>query len=372
MLALQCELYNAALEERRGVWKVEHRTVTFFEQSKELTGLKDVRPEVIAMGVTVCRGTLKRLDRAYAGFFRRCQAGETPGFPRFKSWRRFDSLSWEDRNGWKLKPEVKRLRLHGLGEVKVHLHRPIQGSPRAITIRREGRRWTLTVRCIDVPRRPLPKTEREVGIDLGVRELVATSDGVLIAAPTFEKRASAKLANTQVELARKVKGSHNRDRARQRVADHHRKVRNQRKDFAHKLSRHLVNDYDRIVVENLSVKSMVRRPKPRSIGDGTFEPNGAAAKSQLNRSIHDAGWGQLLGMIAYKAEDAGRDLVVVNPKGTSQRCSSCGVTDTQSRRSRAVFRCTTCGHDSHADLNAARNILGAGRALRSSDRAGSN
>jgi putative transposase len=192
------------------------------------------------------------------------------------------------------------------------------------------------VRCIEVPRRPLPPTGKEVGLDLGATKLVATSDGVLVTAPKFERASSTRVARAQMDLARKVKGSRQRELARERVATQHRHVRHQRKDVLHKLSRQLVTDDDLIVVEKLAVKSMTRRPRPRPVGDGTFEPNGARAKSGLNRVIQDAGWAELLHMVDYKAEDAGRDLVVVNPKGTSQRCSSCRVTDRKSRRTREI------------------------------------
>jgi putative transposase len=140
LLRNQCELYNAALEERRGAWKWERRSVSFFDQSRTLTTLRELRPEVLENGVTVCRGTLKRLDRAFGAFYRRCRAGQTPGFPRFKSRQRWDSVQWEDRSGWRLDPDRRRLRLVGIGEVKLRLHRAIQGTPKAITVAREGRR----------------------------------------------------------------------------------------------------------------------------------------------------------------------------------------------------------------------------------------
>jgi putative transposase len=127
---LQRELYNAALEERRGAWQWERRSVSYFDQTKELTELRELRPETLAFGVTVCRGTLLRLDRAFSGFFRRCRAGETPGFPRFKGRGQFDSVQWGDMSGWKLHEDSGRLRLHGVGQVKVRLHRRPEAPPR--------------------------------------------------------------------------------------------------------------------------------------------------------------------------------------------------------------------------------------------------
>jgi putative transposase len=360
LLAVQCELYNAALEERRGAWRWERRSISYFDQCRTLTDLREVRPEVVDYGIAVCRGSLRRLDRAFGAFYRRCNSGETPGFPRFKSARRFDSVEWVDRSGWKLKPEAKRVSVKGVGDVKLKLHRDWRGTPKAITIKREGRSWWLSVRCVDVPPEPLEKTGKEVGADLGVVNLVATSDGVLVDGARFERAAAARLAAAQRSLSTKQCGSARRRRAVERVAACQRTVRNRRRDLAHQLSRSLVNAYDVISFEDLAVESMQRRPKPRPRGDGTFEPNGARSKSGLNRSIHDAGWGELLQMLAYKAEDAGRELVAVDPQRTSQRCSACGHVDAASRRSQAVFQCTTCGHDARADVNAARNILWAG------------
>ncbi|HEY8953390.1 MAG TPA: hypothetical protein VIP78_12615 [Candidatus Dormibacteraeota bacterium] len=123
LLDLQCELYNAALEERRGAWHWGQRSVSYVDQCRTLTTLREVRPEVLTSGVTLCRGTLRRLDWAFAAFYRRCRAGQRPGYPRFRSLTRWDSLQWEDRNGWRLDPGAKRLQLMGIGGIKVRLHR---------------------------------------------------------------------------------------------------------------------------------------------------------------------------------------------------------------------------------------------------------
>jgi len=362
LLRNQCELYNAALEERRGAWQWERRSVSYIDQSRTLTTLRAARPEILDHGVTVCRGTLKRLDRAFCAFYRRCRAGQTPGYPRFKSSRRWDSVQWEDTKCWRLNTEARRLRVVGIGEVKLRLHRELRGSPKAITVAREGRRWWVTVRCVDVPATPLPATGEHVGIDLGVCAQVATSDGQLVVDGRYARRAGARLAVAERELATKRRGSRHRERQVEAVAAAHRKIRNQRKDLAHKLSRQLVNRYDLIVHEDLKIANMVRRPRPRKAEDDTYEPNGAAAKAGLNRSIADAGWGQLLQFVAYKAEDAGREVIAVDPRHTSQRCSSCGHLDRENRRTQAEFRCQACGHAAHADVNAAINILRAGRA----------
>jgi putative transposase len=361
LLRCQRELYNAALEERRGAWRWERRSVTYFDQCRTLTSLREMRPEILVGGVTVCRGTLRRLDRAFAAFYRRCRAGQRPGYPRFRSPSRWASLQWDDRNGWRLDPQARRLHLFGVGGIKVRLHRPIRGVPKAVTVRREGRRWWVTIRCVDVPAEPLPATGKEVGLDLGVTVLVATSDGTLINNHRHADHAAARLARAQQELATKQRGSQHRRRAVERVAAAHRRVRNQRSDTLHQLSRRLVNDHDLIVHERLVIPNLVRRPQPRPEGIGAYAPNGAGAKAGLNRCIHDAGWGRLLAMIAYKAESAGRTVVAVEPRNTSRTCAHCGHISAGNRHG-AIFACQACGHQAHADTNAAINILRAGRA----------
>jgi putative transposase len=356
---LQRELYNAALEERRGSWKWNQRSVSYFDQTKELTQLRSVRPDTLAFGVTVCRGTLMRLDRAIQGFFRRCNAGEKPGFPRFKGPGSFVSLQWNDTKGWALDETAGRL--CGIGKVKVHLHRCIKGTPKTITIRREGKRYWVSFQCVDVPAESLPATGKSIGIDLGVGCLVATSDGQLIEGPQFGKRGHAGLEKAQRDLATKVSGSKNREKAKQRVAAHHRRMANRRRDFAHQVSRRLVNGHDLIVYEDLKITNMTRRPKPRPDQQGGYAPNGARAKAGLNRSINDAGWGNFRAMIDYKAESAGREVIAVDPRNTSRTCSGCGHVSAGNRHG-AVFRCQNCGHEAHADVNAAENILRAGRA----------
>jgi putative transposase len=292
-LDYQRELYNAALEERVGAWKWERRSVSYFDQCRTLTGLSDVRPEVVASGIVLCRGTLKSLDRAFAAFYRRVKSGATPGFPRFKPARRFDSLKWEDTSGWKVKSEDRRFYLLGIGEVKANYHRPLVGTPKAITIKREGAKWWVSVRCVDVPAQPLPPTGASVWLDLGVVNLVATSEGQLILGEHFGIRSQAHLIVAQKRLATKQRGSNRRLRQFEVVARLHRKVANQRRNAAHQLSRRLVNDYDLIVLEDLAIANMVRAPKaiPNPDVPGAFLPNGATAKARLNRSIHDAGWG---------------------------------------------------------------------------------
>jgi putative transposase len=359
----QRELYNAALEERRGAWRWERRSISRYEQFRSLTGWDH---PVLRFGVTAARGTLTRLDEAFCHFHRRVRQGETPGFPRFKGAHRWDSVQWCDTSGWKVQGDARRLYLLGVGHVRFRPHKRVQappGSARRLVVRREGRRWWMVVSCRVEARPALEPTHRAVGIDLGVNTLVATSDGLLVANGRHAKRSANRLAIAQQDLARRKWRSARRRRAVDRVARLHRKVRNQRHAALHTLTRRLVNDYDVLVHEDLRIPNMTRRPKPRpGAGGEGYEPNGASAKAGLNRSIHDAGWGTLLRMLAYKAEEAGRQIIAVDPRDTSRRCP-CGHVSAGNRRG-AVFRCERCGHQAHADTNAAINILRAGLALR--------
>lgn len=367
LLAGQRELYNAAMEERRGAWRWNRRSVTKFEQYRTLSGLREVRPDTLAFGVTVCRGTLNRLDLAFRAFFRRVKAGQTPGFPRFQARHRFDSVSWPDRSGWKLDEVQHRIYLQGVGQVKYRKNLPLRGSPKTMTLRREGRRWFVIVFCGDVPAQPRPETGREIGIDLGVTALVATSEGDTFDNPRWFRHGADRLAVAQRALATKQKNSARRRRAVEGVARAHRKIRHQRRNHAHLLSRRLVDANDVIVHEDLRVTSLTRRPRPRPLEDGTHEPNGASAKAGLNREILSAGWGQLLRFISYKAEEAGRTVIAVDPRHTSLTCHACGFVDAANRTG-TVFRCKRCGHTDHADINAAKNILRAGLARREHSR----
>ena len=342
--------------------------MSFFDQCRTLTGLKVHRPEVVASSITLCRSTLKRLDRAYGAFFRRVKSGETPGFPRFKPVSRFDSLEWVDRGGWKLKIQHRRLYLMGIGEIKINYLRPIMGEPKAITVKREGSKWWLSVRCVNVPAMPLERSCSETGIDLGIVNQIATSDGELKKGKHFASKAQIQLAAAQRKLATQQRGSNRRRRQVDEVVRIHLKIKNQRSDAAHKLSRQLVNDYDLIALEDLKITDMVRAPKGKADPEqpGAFLPNGANRKAGLNRSIYDAGWGQFVSQLSYKAESAGRTVVSVNPCYTSQTCAECHHVDSGNRVNQKEFRCLRCGHCDFADINAARNILRAGRALQAS------
>src|ERR1700730_5300241 len=356
------ELYNAALQERRDPWSHASKTrIRYGDQSAQLTGMRAVRPDQAVWSFSSQQATLRRLNKAFAGFFRRVKAGQTSGYPRFKGKARFDSVEWpKDGDGARWLPEQRRVYLQGIGQVKADLHREVAGRVKTIQIKRQGRRWILVLSCDDVPTDPLPATGRQVGIV----SFATTSDGAHVDNPRWARASAAPLAAAQQRLQRARRGGRNRAAKRETVAARHRKIANQRKDFHHKQARELAARYDLIVVEDLKIANMLRRAKPVAdrANPGHYLPNGARAKSGLNRSISDAGWGQFVSILRAKAEEAGRAWIEVDPRHPSDRCEACGHVARENRVTQAEFSCQRCGHSASTDEHAARNILRAGLA----------
>ncbi|MGI5290809.1 RNA-guided endonuclease InsQ/TnpB family protein [Nonomuraea polychroma] len=367
----QRQMYNAALEHRRTAYHMAGVTVRYGDQSAELKHIRADDPGGQGRwSFSSQQATLRRLDKAFGAFFDRVKAGRTPGFPRFKGRGWFDTVTWpKDGDGcrWDSQPHhpaATHMRLQGIGHVRVHQHRRVLGTVKTISVKREGRRWFVVLSCDDVPAEPLPSTGAHVGLDMGVASLVTTSDGSHLTNPRHMQASADRRARAQRDLARKKRGSKRRRKAAARVAALHAKVRRQRLASAHKAALALVRNYDVIVHEDLRIANMTKRAAPRPDGDGGYLPNGGSAKSGLNTSILDAGWGVFLTVLAHKAESAGRELIAVNPANTSRMCSRCGHCAADNRLTQAEFRCTACGSSAHADVNAAVNILRAGLALR--------
>ncbi len=360
MLGDFCDLYNAALQERRDAWKVCGHPVRMGEQSADLPWIRANLEQHGRWSAWAQQEVLRRLDRAFQAFFRRVKAGQTPGYPRFKSKARWDSAVLCQSNGARWIADTSRVSIVGVGHVKVHAHRTMKGRVKTITVRREGRHWYAVFSCDQVPAEPLPATGAEVGVDVGINSFAATSDNELVPNPRHARRSSDKLAALQ--RAHAATGRRSKKRHRQ-ISELHRKIARQRRDHHHKTARSLVNSYDTIVVEKLTVANMVRRPQPKPDPDrhGQWLPNGAAAKTGLNRSISDAGWAQFLNILDAKAEEAGRRVIRVPAHHTSQTCANCGHVHASNRDGEA-FQCRSCGHTAHADINAAINILRRGLA----------
>jgi putative transposase len=358
------ELYNAALSERRDASSMAHKSISYYEQKRDLPELKtELRPEYHDIHSQVLQDVLLRLDKAFKAFFRRIAHGEKPGYPRFQGRHRYNSFTYP-QGGYTL--SEKHVTLSKIGTIKIKLHRPIEGKIKTCTIKSEAGQWYAVFSCeCEVPE-PLPLSQEEIGIDLGLLHFAALSDGTLIDNPRYFRKAEKVLARRQQVKDRRKRGSHRRENARRLVAKAHRKIRNQRRDFLHKQSRKLVNQYQSLVFEDLQVENLVKRPKVKQDEEtGKYLPNGASAKGGLNKSIYDAGWGMFVDMCSFKAECAGRNVVKVNPFKTSQICSACLQECPHKELDERTHLCIHCGVVLDRDTNAALNILRLGRSQQS-------
>ncbi len=283
---------------------------------------------------------------------------------RFQGRNRYNSFTYP-QSGYSLTHD-SRLCLSKIGSIKIKLHREIEGAIKTCTIKYEAGQWYAVFSCEVEQAESLPPIENEVGIDLGITHFAALSDGTFIESPRYCRKAQKKLEKLQQSLSRKKRGSHRREKARKAVAKAHRKIRNQRRDFHHKQARKLVAAHQTIVFEELEIKNVSKRAKPKQDENGTYLPNGAAAKSGLNKSILDAGWGQFQQIVVSKAAYAGRTVLLVDPKYTSQVCSHCGTVRKKDLDER--WHSCECGCELDRDTNAAINILRLGRSQREQSR----
>ena len=360
-LALCRELYNACLEERTEAYRMSKLTITYNQQANQLPEIKELRPEYNDIHSQVLQDTLRRVEKAVDNFFRRVKAGEKAGYPRFKSCNRFDSFTYP-QSGFSLTQD-HRVCLSKIGTLKLKLHRPIEGKIKTCTIKREINQWYIVFSCEVEAKEPLPKSNETIGIDMGLTHFATLSTGEKIENPRHYRRALKQLAKLQQNLARKIKGSHRRGKTKKAIAKRHRKIKNQRKDFLHKASSTLVKSYGTLVFEDLKILNMTRRPLPkRDEQTGAYLPNGAAAKAGLNKSILDAGWYQFQQYCTYKAEEAGRAVLFVDPKYTSQRCSNCGQISKKTLADR--WHSCGCATELDRDHNSALDIKRLGSSQR--------
>jgi putative transposase len=329
-------LYNCALAQRKEYYEKTGTGIGYSTQATTL--LPKLRTEhagIATCNYSSCQQTLRRLDKAFTAFFRRSRSGEVPGYPRFKSADRFNTIAYAVLgDGCQIRDG--RLYLQNIGHVKVKWHRPLDGKVKTLSISRRTGKWYVSC-SVDCEAAALPATGKAVGIDVGLTSFLTTSDGCRVDAPHYFRASERKLKVAQQCLSRRQKGSRRRATARSLVARLHEKVANQRLDFCHKTAHALVRAYDHIVVENLTIRNLVKNP-------------------YLAKSISDAGWGMFLTILKGKAVNAGRSFEDVAPAGTSQRCSACGEVVKKSLSVR-VHRCPWCSLSLDRDVNAALNIL---------------
>ena len=315
-------LYNDSLGERKRQSELNELERTFgvspwgkpewinyYDQANNMSGSKtDFQKEVFSQ---VLQNVLKRVDRSFKNFYNGF------GYPRFQGRNRYNSFTYPQK-GFELD---EKLNLSKIGNIRIIQHREIEGKIKTCTIKKDIDQWYVTFSC--EIENPIPaEIKTKTGIDVGLIDLITLSNGEQIKPPKFLRESEDKLTHEQKRLSRKKKGSGKRNRQRIIVAKVHRKIRNQRKDFAHKTSRNLVDTYDSIKFEDLQIKNMVQN-------------------HCLAKSISDAGWYQLMNFTEYKAEYAGKFVEFVNPAGTSQECI-CGYPVLKDLSVR-IHRCPSCG-----------------------------
>jgi putative transposase len=333
-LDLCCELYNAGLQERRDAWKICRKSVSCHEQQKQLTEIKEVREDLCSVYSQVLYDCLVRLDKAFDAFFRRVKKGDKPGFPRFRARSRYDSFTFP-QSGFAI--ESGKLKLSKIGKVKIKLHRPIEGKIKTCNIRRGSTGKWFACLAVECEVQSLSASKESIGVDVGLKEFAVLSNGEAIANPKFLRKDEKRLAKAQRKLSAATKGSAERKKCRKIAAHVHDHIANKRRDFAHQESRKLVNRFATVVFEKLNIQGMLKN-------------------HCLAKSIADAAWSQLVNYTHYKAENAGRKCIQVNPRNTSKMCSGCGEL-AEIDLSVRVFHCLSCGLVLDRDHNAAINIL---------------
>jgi len=339
-LELCRQTHNWLLASCKGTYEETGKTLSQFDLNKNLTRLKNQRPEITQVYSQVLQNISKRIRDGYTNFHARRRAGLKAGLPRFKKYGRYKSITYP-QSGFKV--EDGKLHLSKIGNIKIRLHRPVEGEVKTLTVKRHpSGKWFACFSCI-VEVEPREKPFEDVGIDVGLNSYAVLSDGTRIENPRFYRKSEKRLAHLQRKLSRKKRGSNNRNKVRLKVARLHEHIENQRTDFLHKASRQIADAYEAVYVEDLKIGNLVRN-------------------RCLAKSICDAGWGRFIGMIAYKEEESGGQLIQVNPRNTTQNCSRCGNYVEKSLSDR-MHECPYCGLVMDRDLNASKNVLKIGQEL---------
>lgn len=336
-LELCCWVYNETLAIRKNAWEQERKSISLYDTNKLLTDWKKDKSELSQVYSQVLQNVQERVDLAFKAFFRRVKAGEKPGYPRFRGYGWYDSFTFK-QYGFTLCDNG--LLLSKIGAMKIIQHRAIEGKIKTLNIRRDAvGNWYACFSC-EVEPAPLPESRKAVGVDVGLESFATLSTGEKIANPRFFRRDENELAKTQRKLSKAEKGTPEQTKRRKVVCHIHQRIANRRKDFAHKLAHRLVNEYGIIALEKLNTKGMLQN-------------------HCLAKSISDAAWNQFAQYAQYKAENAGRECVLVNPRNTSKKCSRCGALVEKDLPVR-VHDCPVCGLKIDRDENAAINILALG------------
>ena len=350
ILRESARLYNAALEEWRWTYRAGV-SVSLYSQYRELTAIRASDEFWGSISIQVGRGVLRRADRARQAFYRRVKSGEKPGYPRFKSSRRWHTIELANVDASTLKDRghYYAIRIKGLPEIRLRKGLTLpEDTPKALSITLRGRRLFVNL-TYAIEQAALPRAGAVVGVDMGVSDRLALSNGEHVGR---RRKPNAKLRRAQRRLSTCRKDSHQWRKRRAVLANQQHRERVRNRNECHRITTELVRRFGLLAVEDLQIRNMTRS------ASGTLENPGknVRQKAGLNRSITEQTWGLIRNQLHYKAAWAGRELVAVDPKFTSQRCSGCGVVAAENRKSKQ-YRCATCGMTEDADVNAARNIL---------------
>ncbi len=328
------------------------------QQQSNLIELKSSRPWYKKIYSSVLQGALEQLDNAFKNFFK-----EKKGYPRFKSKSKFRSFSYKPNQ---VKIEGRRIYLPKIGWMPFYLSRPIPDgfSIRTVTVKKKATGWFVSIRLEDKSIPAIPKIEKSqiktgIGCDLGINKLVSLSNEETIPNPKFYKQVERRRKIRARRASRKVKGSKNRTKAYQYLAKLEAKVAEKRNNYQWKTAHKICKSGELVAFEDLNIKGMMARCKPKKDENGKYIKNGQSKKKGLSRVIGDAGWGQLKQKVRTVAEKLGLYYVEVDPKHTSQTCNNCGCVDAANRLGEK-FVCTDCGWIEDADTQASKNILDRG------------
>ncbi len=327
-------LYNLALADRKNAYEVEGISRTHEDQAAMLTAEKK-NGNFKGIYAHCPQDVLRRLDKSFKAFFRRVKAGEEPGYPRFKGKGRYKSFTYPDAGaGYKI--DGSKLTLSKIGSIRIVKHRKVEGNIKTCTIKKDklGHWYAVLVTEVEEVSQIEPKTT--IGVDVGLKSLVALPTGETIQYPKYYIRDEKKLSVAQRNLSRKRKGSINRQKSKTKVARLHQKIQNHRDEFLHQVSRKLADSADLIVFENLNISGMLKNHR-------------------LAKHIQDHAWGKLIQFTQSKAEKAGKIVELVDARYTSQKCSQCGIMVPKTSADR-IHVCPNYGLQMDRDINASVNI----------------
>ena len=330
-------LYNHFLEQRKNSWEINKKSLFRYEQSRTIPILKKNNLFLNDTYSQVLQDVSVRIDLAFRAFFKRIKSGGKPGYPRFKGKFRYNSFTYP-QSGFKILKNI--IQLSKIGNIKIKICRPINGKIKTCTIRRTAtNKWFVNLSCEIDNKFIKQSVEPSAGIDMGLEHFITISNGEHIKNPRFFRKEEKTLSKAQRKFSAQKKASKSRAKARKVVARIHERISNKRHNFTHQLSREIINKYNTVCVEDLSINNMQK---------DNFRC--------LNKSISDAAWQMFIDNLDYKAAEAGKRVIKINPAYTSQICSQCG-TKQKLKLSDRSYLCSCCGLSINRDINAAKNIL---------------